>query len=83
MGSNLKTNMGQQEMAAIIKAQLQDMPSWSIEKQAIKGTNSTGRCYALGGAYASIVAQDPVADQEAMDKIVSVFFNGQEEQKED
>ena len=45
---NMSTNMTPEEMSAIIKMQLADMPDWKIKRQAIKGTNAFEYCYALG-----------------------------------
>ena len=69
---NLSTNMTQDEMASIIKMQLDSMPSWNIEKQSIKGINNTEYCYSLGFAAATV---DPIPEEEmkAIDKIVSVM----------
>jgi len=73
---NMETNLTQQEMAALIKMQLEDMPSWDIDKQAIKGTNGWGHCYALGFSAATVV-QDPVENAKAVDHIVSVMTGGE------
>ena len=72
---NLSTNMTQDEMASIIKMQLDSMPSWNIEKQSIKGVNNTEYCYSLGFAAATV---DPIPEEEmkAIDKIVSVMQGG-------
>ena len=72
---NLSTNMTQEEMASIIKMQLDSMPSWNIEKQSIKGINNTEYCYSLGFAAATV---DPIPEEEmkAIDKIVSVMQGG-------
>ena len=74
---NLSTNMTQDEMASIIKMQLDSMPSWNIEKQSIKGINNTEYCYSLGFAAATV---DPIPEEEmkAIDKIVSVMQGGTE-----
>ena len=72
---NMETNLTQEEMAALIKMQLDSMPSWDIDKQAIKGTNGWGHCYALGFSAATVV-QDPVENARAVDHIVSVMTDG-------
>lgn len=69
---NMETNMSTDEMSSLIKMQLKGMPGWDIQKQAIKGTNGWGQCYALGFS-ASIVNQDPEENARAVDKIVKIM----------
>ena len=69
---NMETNMSPDQMSDIIKMQLDGMPGWDIQKQAIKGTNSWGPCYALGFS-ASIVDQDPEENARAVDEIVKIM----------
>ena len=69
---NMETNMSTDEMSSLIKMQLNGMPGWDIQKQAIKGTNGWGQCYALGFS-ASIVNQDPEENARAVDKIVKIM----------
>lgn len=77
---NMETNMSPKEMSEIIKMQLNGMPSWDIGKQAIKGTNSSGYCYALGFP-ASIVEQDPEENTRAVDEIVKIMTDEEEQQQ--
>ena len=69
---NMETNMSTDEMSSLIKMQLNGMPGWDIQKQAIKGTNGWGQCYALGFS-ASIVNPDPEENARAVDKIVKIM----------
>lgn len=71
---NLATNMTAGDMASIVKMQLDKMPSWTITKQSIKGTNNMEYCYALGFAASTV---DPIPEEEmkAIDKIVRVSQN--------
>ena len=68
----METNMSPDQMSDIIKMQLDGMPGWDIQKQAIKGTNGWGPCYALGFS-ASIVDQDPEENARAVDEIVKIM----------
>ena len=68
---NLATNMSADEMASIVKMQLDGMPGWTISKQSIKGTNNYEYCYALG-FNASTVDPIPEEEMKAIDKIVQV-----------
>lgn len=79
VGDNMTTSFTLNEMSNIIKMQLETMPGWEIEKQAIKGQPAMDACFALGGAYASIVRQDPVENAKAIDEIIKVISDdGQE-----
>lgn len=66
---NLSTNMTTDEMAAIVKMQIDKMPSWKISKQAIKGNNNSEYCYSLG-FNASTVDAIPELEMKAIDEIV-------------
>lgn len=66
---NLSTNMTADEMSALVKMQLDKMPSWDITKQAIKGTNNAEYCYSLG-ISASTVDAIPELEMQAIDRIV-------------
>ena len=78
---NMETNMTQQEMASLIKMQLDAMPSWNIDRQAIKGKNSWGECYALGFS-AAIVEQNPEENAKALDNIIKVMTGDVEFEEE-
>ena len=68
---NMSTNMTPEEMSAIIKMQLADMPDWKIKRQAIKGTNAFEYCYALGFKAATVDAI-PEEEAKAVDEIVRI-----------
>ena len=70
--------MSVDEMTSLVKMQLDDMPSWDIQKTALKGKNDYMPCYALGGAYASVVDQDHEQIAQVTDRIIGVMNNGQE-----
>lgn len=69
--TNLETDMSRKDMTSLIKMQLKSMPSWTIEKQALKGKPGYDMCYALGFS-ASIVLHDEVLMAEAADRITQV-----------
>ncbi len=78
---NLATNMTADEMASIVKMQLDGMPRWTISKQSIKGINNYEYCYALGFSASTV---DPIPEEEmkAIDKIVQVFQINTESEEE-
>ncbi len=73
------TNMSTDEMTTIVKAQINDMPSWDIKKQNIEGKIGFGYCYSLG-FDASVVFMDPIKDVQACEEIYNTMLI---EKKED
>jgi len=71
---NMETNMSAEEMTSLVKMQLTSMPSWDIEKTALKGRNDYLHCYALGFA-AAVVDQDHEQIARTADEITSVMNN--------
>lgn len=71
---NMETSMSTDEMTSLVKMQLADMPSWDIQKNALKGKPDYQYCYALGFA-ASVVNKDHEQIARAADKITGVMNN--------
>lgn len=69
---NMETNMTESDMTSLVKMQIDHMPSWEIEKAALKGKTDFLPCYALGFA-ASVVDQDHEMIIQTEDKIISVM----------
>ena len=69
--NNMETDMQKRDITDLIKMQLNDMSSWKIEKQALKGIPDYKECYALGFA-ASVVNKDETLIAEAVDKLMEV-----------
>lgn len=70
---NMETNFSEDEMKALVKMQIDKMPSWDITKTALKGKPDALPCYALGGGYASVVDQDHEQIIETTDLIVKTM----------
>ena len=49
--NNIRTNIGQDEINALIRMQISDMSSWSFETLSVDGYGSSYPCYAMGGEY--------------------------------
>lgn len=58
VSSNMITTMSSDDMAALVKMQLDGMPKWTIRKNAIKGETGTDFCYALGQNASVVFPQD-------------------------
>ena len=69
VSGNLETDVSQEEMSAMVKMQLKNMPDWKVRKSAVKGATGSEYCYSLG-AYASIVYSQPDEITKAVDEIV-------------
>ena len=67
--SSMKTNIGQDEINALVKMQLEDMASWSVEGIAVDGWGATRPCYAAGGTELWVMIPDEKTIQSAKDKI--------------
>ena len=70
------------EMSSLIKMQLDGMPGWDIRKQAIKGANGWGQCYALGFS-AAIVEQEPEENARAVDNIVKIMTDEEDSESDE
>ncbi|MCI8349386.1 MAG: hypothetical protein HFE74_08155 [Firmicutes bacterium] len=68
---NIETDMEKKSMTSLIKMQINDMSSWTIERQSITGENGNEYCYALG-MNAAVVIADEVSIAQAVDKIIEV-----------
>ena len=79
---NMETDMSAGEMSSLIKMQLDGMPGWDIRKQAIKGANGWGLCYALGFS-AAIVEQDPEENARAVDNIVKIMTDEEDSESDE
>ena len=81
-----ETNMTREEIKTLVRMQTDDMASWDISSQSIKGTVSSESCYSIGGRYASVVLQDEASIAEAVSNIKAVMqgeFQGVTEESAD
>jgi len=75
---NVETNFSSAEMKDLVKYQLGHMPSWNIEKLALKGPTGSAHCYALGFP-ASVVYPNQELVNEASARISSIMNGADEE----
>lgn len=71
--NSVRTNIGQEEINALIRMQISDMASWSIESISVDGYGSSSPCYAMGGEmlYTMIPYYDTV--ETAKDAIIDLI----------
>ena len=78
VNGNVETNFSASELKSLVKYQLGGMPSWNIEKNALKGTAGSAYCYALG-QNASVVQPDQAQVVQATEQIIGVMNGGESE----
>ena len=71
--SCVRTNMGKEEINALVRMQLSDMASWSIEMYAVDGEDYYAPSYALGGREVYVVRPDYDTVEEAKQKITELM----------
>lgn len=69
--SNMETDMSSKAMTSLVKMQIDDMSSWTIKRQAVKGTPDYKECFAVG-TNASVVCVSATDIAEVEDKILEV-----------
>lgn len=82
VADSVEINMTPKEMQALIKMQLDKMPSWDFERQSVLGEAASDICYSTGEFYTSVVYPDKKSIIEAVDRIVLVMESSQKESEE-
>lgn len=72
VGDYMEMNMSPSDLKALIRMQTNDMASWNIIKQNIKGATSSEYCYSVG-QFASVVLQDYDSINAAVENINAVM----------
>ena len=67
--SSMKTNIGQEEINALVKMQLSDMASWTVEGISVDGWGAIKPCYTAGNTELWVMIPDTSTVQAAKDKI--------------
>ena len=68
-----KTNLPKEIITLLIKQQLEDMPSWSIEKQTLLGYDGSNFTYSWPNQYLYVMIPDDKSVQDAITKIDEVL----------
>lgn len=68
----MEMNMSSDDLKALIRMQTDDMASWDVVRQNIKGPTGSDYCYSVG-QYASIVWQDQNSINAAVENIKAVM----------
>jgi anionic cell wall polymer biosynthesis LytR-Cps2A-Psr (LCP) family protein len=67
--SSMKTNIGQEEINALVKMQLSDMASWTVEGISVDGWGAVRPCYTAGDTELWVMIPDTATVNAAKDKI--------------
>lgn len=72
MGGYFRTNVSQEELAAIVKMQLNDMSEWNIQTYAVSGVGTNDYCYSRPNkkSYVMIPNEATVAHARALIQMV-------------
>ena len=73
VGSSFQTNMSQSEITALVKKQLNDMPSWTIENISLDGSGSNNVTYTYGNQLLYVMVPDGDSVYAAQTKIKEVM----------
>ena len=73
VSDSVQTNMTQEEMAKLIKMQLNDGASWTIESQAASGNGDTQACYSSGDQPLYVMWPDEAVVQSVSAKMNEIL----------
>lgn len=69
ISSSFSTSLDSKSISRIVKIQLNDMKSWTIESQNLVGHDAMGSCYSMPKYNLYVMKQDPESVKSASDKI--------------
>ena len=70
---SFQTNIDQDDISNIVKAQLEKMPSWSVENFSLTGTGSYKSTYSVGKTLLYVMEPDKASVAEAKEKIETLL----------
>ena len=70
---SFQTNISQNEISNLVKAQLSDMSSWTIKNNALTGTGAYSSTYSLGSQQSYVMVPDNSSVEEAIQQIDEVM----------
>lgn len=76
MGETFQTNMTSEEIYSLVKMQLADMSSWSIETYAVTGTNGNSTTFSMPNMSTYVMIPND-ADVEEAKQIIAAVLNAE------
>lgn len=73
MGGYFRTNVSQEELAAVVKMQLSDMAEWNIQTYAVSGVGRNDVCYSMPNTTTYVMIPDEATVTHARTLIQMVF----------
>ena len=83
ISSSFSTSLDTKSINRIVKIQLNDMKSWTVEKQNLVGSDAMGSCYSMPKYNLYVMKQDPESVKAASDKIKEFMGEKVEEDKKE
>ncbi|MCR4673128.1 MAG: LCP family protein [Lachnospiraceae bacterium] len=77
-----KTNMTSSDIEALIKLQLNEMPSWNVVSYAVTGSDGSATTYTTPGAYAYVMIRDESTVEKAKE-LINMVLDGETITSED
>lgn len=74
VGDKMQTSLSENDISAIVKAQIKDMGSWEIISNSISGNGTMSETYSMPGRYLSVVIPDEESVIEAQKQISHIMY---------
>ncbi len=74
VGDKMQTSLSENDISAIVKAQIKDMGSWDIISNSVKGNGDMLETYSMPGRKLSVVVPDEESVTEAQKQISHIMY---------
>ena len=82
MGGYFRCGFTQEEIAALVKMQLNDLAEWNIKSFSVTGTGESNTSYSLPNLYTYVMVPDETTVEHAK-KLIDMVYSGKEIADED
>lgn len=76
MGGYFRTNVSQEELAAVVKMQLSDMSEWNIQTYAVSGVGRNDVCYSMPNTTTYVMIPDEATVAHAR-TLIEMIYDGE------
>ncbi len=74
VGDKMQTSLSENDISAIVKAQIKDMGAWDISSNSVKGKGAMMETYSMPGRNLSVVVPDEESVTEAQKQISHIMY---------
>ena len=74
VGDKMQTSLSENDISAIVKAQIKDMGTWEITSNSVKGNGGMMETYSMPGRYLSVQVPEDESVTEAQKQISQVMY---------